>query len=84
MSDSDSSDDDDENENDSNNDECNNEAIITQEEEPEITTFSELGVQGVLLEAITAIGWAKPTVIQQQAIPEALAGRDVIGLAETG
>jgi hypothetical protein len=37
-----------------------------------------------LCEACGAIGWSKPTGIQQQAIPAALEGRDVIGLAETG
>ena len=30
------------------------------------------------------MGWSKPTRIQRKAIPVALAGRDVIGLAETG
>lgn len=42
------------------------------------------GVVKPLCEACGAIGWRKPTGIQQQAIPAALEGRDVIGLAETG
>lgn len=33
---------------------------------------------------MTSIGWTKPTEIQRLAIPEALNGRDIIGLAETG
>lgn len=47
-------------------------------------TFASLGVVEPLCKAIAAIGWAYPTEIQKNAIPEALAGRDVIGLAETG
>lgn len=37
-----------------------------------------------LCEAARLIGWSSPTEIQSQAIPAALEGRDVIGLAETG
>ena len=37
-----------------------------------------------LCDAIQRLGWAKPTAIQCAAIPPALAGRDVIGLAQTG
>jgi ATP-dependent RNA helicase DDX47/RRP3 len=47
-------------------------------------TFAELGVVAPLCEAIKALGWTAPTGIQQNSIPEALAGRDIIGLAETG
>jgi len=53
-------------------------------EEVDVATFEELGVVKPLCEACTAIGWIKPTDIQQQAIHAALQGRDVIGLAETG
>ena len=47
-------------------------------------TFKSLGVLDALCDAINGIGWTKPTEIQQHAIPEALKGRDIIGLAETG
>ncbi len=47
-------------------------------------TFESLGVAAVLCEAIRKLEWRSPTVIQQQAIPVALSGRDVIGLAATG
>uniref|UniRef100_A0A914ZBS0 RNA helicase n=1 Tax=Parascaris univalens TaxID=6257 RepID=A0A914ZBS0_PARUN len=47
-------------------------------------TFEELGVRDVLCEACTRLGWKLPTKVQSVAIPLALAGRDVIGLAETG
>ncbi|GAC1321125.1 MAG: DEAD/DEAH box helicase [Thermoleophilaceae bacterium] len=37
-----------------------------------------------LLDALTHLGYEQPTPIQEQAIPELLAGRDVIGQAQTG
>uniref|UniRef100_A0A8C6WE20 RNA helicase n=1 Tax=Neogobius melanostomus TaxID=47308 RepID=A0A8C6WE20_9GOBI len=42
------------------------------------------GVTEVLCEACDQLGWKSPTKIQIEAIPVALQGRDVIGLAETG
>uniref|UniRef100_A0A914CTL9 RNA helicase n=1 Tax=Acrobeloides nanus TaxID=290746 RepID=A0A914CTL9_9BILA len=47
-------------------------------------TFAELGIRDVLCEACTRLGWNMPTKIQVSALPPALSGRDVIGLAETG
>ncbi len=47
-------------------------------------TFEELGIIESLCKAIRGIGWSEPTDIQRGAIPEALNGRDIIGLAETG
>ena len=47
-------------------------------------TFSKLGIVPALCDAIEAIGWKKPTEIQAGSIPEAMKGRDIIGLAETG
>lgn len=54
------------------------------EADEEISTFQGLGVDGPLCLAIKELGWTKPTDIQKSAIPEALNGRDIIGLAETG
>ncbi|GAA6072094.1 probable ATP-dependent RNA helicase DDX47, partial [Tachysurus ichikawai] len=61
-------------------------AEVTKPEEPEdtIKSFKDLGVTEVLCEACDQLGWKKPTKIQIEAIPVALQGRDVIGLAETG
>ena len=47
-------------------------------------TFAELGLSPKLLEAIDAAGYTEPTPIQAGAIPPALAGRDVLGIAQTG
>jgi ATP-dependent RNA helicase DDX47/RRP3 len=47
-------------------------------------TFKELGLIDPLLEALDKINFTKPTEIQQHALPHALEGRDIIGVAETG
>ena len=49
-----------------------------------MSTFEELGVSEQLVESVTALGYHSPTAIQAQAIPLILAGRDVIGQAQTG
>jgi ATP-dependent RNA helicase RhlE len=46
--------------------------------------FSDLGLSSSLLAAVAAEGYAIPTPIQAQAIPPALAGRDLCGIAQTG
>lgn len=48
------------------------------------STFKDLGVIDSLCEACVALGYKTPTPIQAEAIPLALQGRDLIGLAETG
>lgn len=47
-------------------------------------TFEELGLGPTLLSAIKDAGYETPTPIQEQAIPVALTGRDVLGIAQTG
>ena len=49
-----------------------------------MTTFAELGLRPELLSALTTLGYEEPTPIQADAIPELLAGRDVLGQAATG
>ncbi|MGF1447626.1 MAG: DEAD/DEAH box helicase, partial [Pikeienuella sp.] len=46
--------------------------------------FSELGLDEDLLKAIEEAGYTEPTPIQSAAIPHALSGRDVLGIAQTG
>ncbi len=48
------------------------------------TNFNALGLSEALLQDLASAGFTSPTPIQEQAIPPALAGRDVIGCAQTG
>ena len=48
------------------------------------TTFTQLGLNETLCEACKSLGWNTPSKIQTEAIPVALEGKDIIGLAETG
>ncbi len=47
-------------------------------------SFDDLGLTPELRVAVAELGWERPTPIQALVIPPALAGRDLIGLAETG
>lgn len=47
-------------------------------------TFAELGLDPKIQKALDDMGYEKPTPIQAQAIPHALKGRDVLGIAQTG
>ena len=47
-------------------------------------TFAELGLSAKVQAAIQAAGYTEPTPIQAQAIPVAVTGRDVLGIAQTG
>src|SRR5437764_9170169 len=47
-------------------------------------SFSELGLEPPLLEAVHDVGYESPSPIQEQAIPPLLEGSDVIGQAQTG
>ena len=48
------------------------------------TPFSKLGLTDAMAYAVEKMGYTEPTPIQVQAIPVVLAGRDVIGSAQTG
>ena len=50
----------------------------------EEVTFADLGLPVDLLRAVTDMGYVTPTDIQREAIPVLLAGRDVVGIAQTG
>ena len=47
-------------------------------------TFEHLSLIAPILRALREGGYEKPTPIQSGAIPHALAGRDILGLAQTG
>ena len=46
--------------------------------------FSDLGLIPPIAKAVAAEGYTEPTPIQAKAIPHVLAGRDLLGLAQTG
>ena len=50
---------------------------------PEVT-FADLGLSDQVLKALSDVGYEKPSAIQAATIPPLLAGRDVVGLAQTG
>ncbi len=49
-----------------------------------MTKFADLGLSEPLQQALAHLGYEQPTPIQEQAIPELMAGHDVIGQAQTG
>jgi superfamily II DNA/RNA helicase len=49
-----------------------------------MTEFSKLGLSPATLEAVAATGYTEATPIQSEAIPVALAGQDILGIAQTG
>ena len=48
------------------------------------SAFSELGLAAPVLQALNDVGYETPSPIQAQVIPHVLAGRDVVGQAQTG
>ncbi len=52
--------------------------------DPPPVSFKDLGLAPELLRAVKDAGYEHPTPIQRQAIPAALAGRDIVGCAQTG
>jgi ATP-dependent RNA helicase RhlE len=46
--------------------------------------FEQLGLTAPLMKALQKEGYTTPTPIQAQAIPQALKGKDILGLAQTG
>ena len=49
-----------------------------------MTQFNELGLSEKTLAAVARMGYTEPTPVQEQAIPLALEGRDIIAAAKTG
>ncbi len=52
--------------------------------EQESTTFRDLGLPDSLLSTLASVGYEAPSPIQAATIPQLLAGRDVVGQAQTG
>ncbi|MCO5065783.1 MAG: DEAD/DEAH box helicase [Rhizobiaceae bacterium] len=57
---------------------------LTTENTPAPNGFERLGISGQLLKATTAAGFTAPKPIQEMAIPPQLAGKDILGIAQTG
>ena len=53
-------------------------------EDVELPTFASFGLHPTVLEGVEAVGFLAPRPIQVSAIPSALEGRDILGLARTG
>jgi superfamily II DNA/RNA helicase len=49
-----------------------------------MTKFSDLGLSEQVLKAVAETGYDTPTPIQEQAIPVAMTGLDILGIAQTG
>lgn len=49
-----------------------------------MTTFKDLKVSAPIMDALEKLGYQNPTPIQEQAIPEVLKGKDLLGCAQTG
>ena len=47
-------------------------------------SFAELGVHSALVQGLEKAGITMPTKIQEEVIPEVLAGKDVVGQSATG
>jgi len=58
--------------------------IVSEETNPSVQSFAELGLSQPLIQALADVGYESPTPIQQQTIPLLLAGGDFIGQAQTG
>tara|TARA_R110002050_G_scaffold57423_3_gene128876 strand:- start:29315 stop:31108 length:1794 start_codon:yes stop_codon:yes gene_type:complete len=57
---------------------------MSTEQQPTTPTFAELGLASPILKAVQEAGYETPSPIQAQSIPPLLAGRDLLGQAQTG
>ena len=47
-------------------------------------SFEALGLHASIVKAVTEAGYEKPTPVQEQAVPAAIAGRDLLVSSQTG
>ncbi len=57
---------------------------MNQNSKPQTLGFSGLGMAPIFLEILAKLNYKDPTPIQKQAIPIAIEGKDVVGIAQTG
>ena len=59
-------------------------SVTTPADAPTLPTFDAIGLHPQILQAVKKTGYTVPTPIQAQALPEVMAGKDVMGAAQTG
>ncbi|MHC5007626.1 MAG: DEAD/DEAH box helicase [Planctomycetota bacterium] len=57
---------------------------VNDAEKDQSASFAELGLSEPLLRAIDKFGWERPTRVQSEMIPPALAGKDILAQSRTG
>ena len=60
------------------------ETVLTEIPTTTTDSFASLGLSEPIQRAVVALGYTAPTPIQAGAIPQLLAGRDLLGIAQTG
>jgi ATP-dependent RNA helicase DeaD len=58
--------------------------VSNDDDERDVQSFADLGLAGPVLSAVASVGYEAPSPIQAATIPPMMAGRDVVGLAQTG
>ena len=58
--------------------------MSSDDDDIKVIPFHEMGLDDRLLKAIAKLGWCRPTMIQEQAIPLILNGKDVLARGRTG
>jgi superfamily II DNA/RNA helicase len=59
-------------------------AVFVKQNGIPLVSFADLGLSQKVLQAVEDAGYSQPTPIQEGAIPHALQGKDVCGIAQTG
>jgi ATP-dependent RNA helicase RhlE len=49
-----------------------------------LSQFTDFGLAAPILKALTEEGYTAPTPIQTKSLPDVMAGRDLLGIAQTG
>lgn len=60
------------------------ESAVSDQQEEYLMSFQDLALPEPIVRAVEDLGYSEPTPIQSRVIPEVLAGRDVLGCAQTG
>ncbi len=68
----------------SSDDDDDDESVIASDEGVTVEDFNELDLEDDLKNAVSKLGWSKPTPVQGKCLPFTLVGKDVAGFAQTG